>query len=174
MTHGIWKLFFVTAIVLSLAAAPAVNADEVSGYIYNMIPKDSTIEIIDGDGDLFVIQGFPFNNLEAQLEELLDIKGFEFDEGDCLTVEYSVKPVCDDETINKWDSLTQFSQQCFDCDDAFVCDCAEVFCSDDEDGITIEPFITRNRAKPGVGQQGKGQGHVQGKPPVTVPGQNKR
>ena len=173
MSHFIWKLIFVTAIALSLAAAPAVNAEEVSGYIENMYPKDSIIEIIDGDGVLFVIQGFPFNNLEAQLEELLEIKGFEFEQGDCLTVEYTLKPVCDDEIIKKWDSLTQFSQQCAGCDlDTLVCDCEEVFCSDDQGGMTIEPFHSQHQQNPGHGQ-GKGQGHINGKPPATIPGHNR-
>ena len=117
MRTSIKTLIVVLLTVMSFAAAQAVHADEVplSGTVYWVNPGGSEIWIQEGDDNIVEIIGFPFHNLEVQLEEELG-ETITIDEGDCVAIEYYVKY----DEVNKWLSLTMYCQECLNCED-WVC-----------------------------------------------------
>ena len=97
MRISIKTLIVVLLTVMSFAAAPAVQAAEVkplSGTVDWVNPDDSEIGIInDEDGETVIIIGFPFHNLEVQLDDELDPldpdeDGITMDAGDCVSITY--------------------------------------------------------------------------------------
>ena len=115
MRTSIKTLIVVLLTVMSLAAAPAVHAGEVKdlrGTVDSVYPDDSEIWIINEDGETVIIIGFPFHNLEVQLEEELG-EPITIDEGDCVEIEYYVKY----DEVNRWLSLTMYCQECLFCED---------------------------------------------------------
>jgi len=137
------KSFLVLLLtVASFAAAPAVFADEVplSGTVYWVNPGSSEIWIQEGDENIVEIIGFPFHNLEVQLEAELG-ETVTIAEGDCVAINYYEKR----NERNKWSSLTMYCPACSGClvddgDNQWHCDDAETdACFKDEDGLTRNP-----------------------------------
>ena len=112
----------------------------------------------EGAGDIITIAGFPFHNLEAQLDEVwstLDSEkdGITIAAGDCVTVEYSVKDLCSGDTVYKWESLTAYCEGCNTCEDCSFCE--DCIIKAGEDGkcyvsgdLTRVPQQNNNRSKP--------------------------
>ena len=158
MRTSIKTLIVVWLTVMSLAAAPAVHAGEVKdlrGTVDSVYPDDSEIWIINEDGETVIIIGFPFHNLEVQLDDELDPldpdeDGITIDAGDCVSITYYEKY----DEVNKWLSLTMYCEECSGCyvdDDMWHCDGddpeAEA-CFEDEDGLEREPQENKNRPNP--------------------------
>ena len=151
MRISIKTLFVVLLTVMSFAAAPAVHAAEVplSGTVYWVNPGGSEIWIQEGDKNIVEIIGFPFHNLEVQLEEELG-ETITIDEGDCVSITYYEKY----DEVNKWLSLTMYCEACSDCDiddDQWHCDGDDSdvdSCFEDEDGLEREPQENKNRPNP--------------------------
>ncbi len=161
MKSAFWKLIVVAAVAISLGIAPAVNADDelpvVSGTVEAVYRDISTI-VISSESDGYVtIVGFPFNNLEAQLENEFDPEGLDADDitiavGDCVTIEYSEKilPSTGD-VVNKWESLTAYCENCTDCY---------------EGELTRKPIKQKDRPKPDKPKpEGPKAGPWDGNPP---------
>ena len=159
MRISIKTLIVVLLAVMSFAAAPAVHAGEVkdlSGTVDYVDPGGSEIGIInDEDGETVIIIGFPFHNLEVQLDDELDPldpdeDGITIDAGDCVSITYYEKY----DEVNKWLSLTMYCEECSGCyvdddDDMWHCDAAETApCFEDEDGLEREPQENQNRPNP--------------------------
>ena len=126
MRISIKTLIVVLLTVMSFAAAPAVHAGEVkplSGRVDWVNPDDSEIGIInDEDGETVIIIGFPFHNLEVQLDDELDPlnldeDGITIDADDCVAITYYVKKLISEDEVNKWLSLTKYCQACLVCED---------------------------------------------------------
>ena len=131
------KTFLVMLLtVMSFVTVQAVQADDitVTGEIFEADRFLSTIVIEDENGDLVVIQGFPFHNLEVQLNDELDpleadADGITIEAGDCLTVEYSEKELASGDVVSKWESLAAYCEECTEIEPCF----------EDEDGLTRKP-----------------------------------
>ena len=140
MRRTVRTLLVVLAAIISLVSTPTARAEATEG-----IPKPVTgkiektyrdlsmivIRFGEGAGDLVTIAGFPFHNLEAQLDEVwhpLDSRadGITIAVGDCVTVEYSVnelcsKATCSGDVVYKWESLTAYCEACSTCEDCTTC-----------------------------------------------------
>ena len=123
MKYFIKTMLVVWASIMSLVAVPAVRADDilqVEGKIVETYNNPSTIVIApEGGGDNMTIQGFPFNNLEAQLTNILaDSDGITIEVGDCVSVKYFEKELNPGKIVNKWESLTnyceEFTEPCYE------------------------------------------------------------
>ena len=155
MRISIKTLIVVLLAVMSFAAAPAVHAGEVkdlSGTVDYVDPGGSEIGIInDEDGETVIIIGFPFHNLEVQLEEELG-ETVTIAEGDCVAITYYKKR----NELNKWLSLTMYCAACSGClvdddDNQLHCDGEDAeadACFKDEDGMTRKPQKNKNRPNP--------------------------
>jgi len=124
----------------------AAEVKPLSGKVEYVYPDDSEIGIINEDGVTVIIIGFPFHNLEVQLDDYLDPldpdeDGITIDAGDCVSITYYEKY----EEVNKWLSLTMYCEACLDCDiddDQWHCDGDDSdvdSCFEDEDGMTRNP-----------------------------------
>ena len=139
MGRIIRTLLVVLAATMSLVSGPTVRAEDtadipnsVTGKIEEAYRDLSTIVIRYGErkGDRVTIVGFPFHNLEAQLDEVWytqdsEKDGITIDVGDCVTVEYSVKDLCSkvscsEDVVNKWESLTAYCEGCNTCEDCII------------------------------------------------------
>lgn len=150
MSISIKTLIAVLLILMSFAAALAVHADEVkplSGTVDYVDPDESEIWINDEDGETLEIIGFPFHNLEVQLEEELGYP-VTIVEGDCVSITYYVKDLSSGDEVNKWLSLTEYCEGCGD------------DCYGDEDGLEREPQGHQNKNRPNPWPwHGKPPGH---------------
>jgi hypothetical protein len=105
--------------IMSLVAVPAVRADDiiqVTGIIVEVDLSIIVVEPEDGGNDI-IIHGFPFENLEAQLDERLDpldpdADGITIKKDDCVTVDYYEKENGLGDVFNKFESLTEYCQEC--------------------------------------------------------------
>ena len=150
------KTFIVVLLtVTSLAAVPAVHAGEIkplSGTVDSVYPKDSEIWIIDEDGNIIEIIGFPFHNLEVQLDDELDpldpeADGIKIDEDDCVSITYYVKDLLSGDEVNKWLSLTMYCEDCSYCEGE---ECTDPdFCF--EGDLERKPQKNKNRPDPPAG-----------------------
>jgi hypothetical protein len=136
MGRTIRTLLVLLAAVISLVCVQTARTEDtadipnpVTGKIEKAYRDLSMIVIRfgDGEGDLVTIAGFPFHNLEAQLDEVwstLDAEkdGITIAAGDCVTVEYSVKDLCSGDTVYKWESLTAYCEGCITCEDCVTCE----------------------------------------------------
>lgn len=124
-----------TGIIPNPIAGKIEKADRYSNEI--------VIRYGEGEEDLITIAGFPFHNLEAQLDEVWDpldsaAEGITIEAGDCVTVEYSVKEQCSGDVVNKWESLTAYCEECITCESCITCK-ENPTC---EEGGTCEACIT--------------------------------
>lgn len=142
MKTSLKTLIVVLLTVASFAAAQAFECDlarviPLSGKICGVDPyTDPTVIKIDpalGCGDqsdtIVEIIGFPFHNLEVQLDDELDSldpdeDGITIDVGDCVKVEYYVK----DNGVNKWCSLLMYCEDCEYCASCITPDRDEEYC----------------------------------------------
>ena len=157
-------LVLLTALI-SFVCVPTLCAnddtdipDSVTGKIEKAYRDLSMIVIRfgEGAGDIITIAGFPFHNLEAQLDEVWsaeDSDGITIAAGDCVTVEYSVKDLCSGDTVYKWESLTAYCEGCNTCEDCSFCE--DCIIKAGEDGkcyvsgdLTRVPQQNNNRSKP--------------------------
>lgn len=146
-------LLFVLAAALSSIAVQTVRADEVTvtGEIVAADRFLSTIVIAPEEGGEFItIVGFPFHNLEMQLDEELapldpDADGILIGVGDCVTVEYAEKELASGYDVDKWESLTMYCEDCAYCEGGVCTD--PDFCFDDD--LDREPRKKKHRPKPG-------------------------
>lgn len=113
------QIVVVLITFMSLFAVPAVWADffTVTGEIIAADRELSVIVLEDEYGELVTIIGFPFHNLELQLDELLvpldpDHGGITIEVGDCVTVEYSEKQLISGDVVNKWETLIAYCEEC--------------------------------------------------------------
>lgn len=159
MKNLVWKLVIVAAMVLSLGVALPAGADEetlpeVTGIVETIYRNISTIVINPFVGDSITIIGFPFNNLEAQLEDELYFEGIMIDVGDCVGIKYSENMLNTDQIVYKWESLTMYSPDCQTClleNDTVFCPCFDNYC--DEGGMLRTPIHKRHRPKPKPGNK---------------------
>jgi len=155
MKISIRTLMALLLTVASYAAAPAEQADEVllSGRVSWVNPGSSEIWIQESDNNIVEIIGFPFHNLEVQLEAELG-ETVTIAEGDCVAVTYYEKR----NERNKWLSLTMYCPACPGClvddgDNQWHCDGQDAQadpCFKDEDGLTRNPQCN-NRPEPPAG-----------------------
>jgi hypothetical protein len=148
MGRSIKTLLVVLAAIMSFVFVQAVRADDptdsgeiveadrdhitvvilrdecpesVAGVIVEVDRYLKTIEIARYNGGSNVtIIGFPFKNLEAQLDEVLEpldlnAEGITIKEGDCVTITYYKKQNGNKEcmldcVVNKWCSLTSYCE----------------------------------------------------------------
>jgi len=134
MERTIRTLIVVLLAVVSFVGVQTAIADDitVTGEIIEADRLFSTIVIEDENGDLVAIQGFPFHNLEVQLEEELDpldsdADGITIEEDDCVTVVYSEKELASGGVVNKWESLLLYCEECTETEPCF------------EEGLTRNP-----------------------------------
>lgn len=120
MKRAFRTLLVVLVAIMSFFVVEAVSADEitVTGKIQEA-DRDMSLIVIapEEGGDPILIIGFPFHNLELQLDEVLDPLDPELDqitirEDDCVSVTYSEKELNSDEVVNKWEKLTMYCEQC--------------------------------------------------------------
>jgi len=124
MRISIKTLIVVLLTVISFAAAQAVHAGEVKplkGTVDYVDPDGSEIWIINEDREAVIITGFPFHNLEVQLDDELDPlnlddDGITIDADDCVAITYYVKELISGDEVNKWLSLTMYCEDCSYCD----------------------------------------------------------
>ena len=145
MRISLKTLIVVLLTVMSFAAAQAVHADEVplSGTVYWVNPGGSEIWIQEGDKNIVEIIGFPFHNLEVQLEEELG-ETITIDEGDCVTITYYVKDLLSGDKVNKWLSLTEYCVQE---------SCGSDDCYWDVGSLERKPQQNKNRSNPWPGKE---------------------
>ena len=120
-------LLAVLAAVTCAVSVQMVQADEyliVEGKIVDVDRELSIVVILPYDGvagaDEITIIGFPFHNLEMQLDEVLDpldpdAQGITIDVGDCLTVAYFEKNLLSGGVVNKWEALLAYHEECTGC-----------------------------------------------------------
>lgn len=159
MERSIKTLLVVLAAIMSFVSAQTVLADDIviTGEIIEADRILSMIVIEDENMDLVAIQGFPFHNLEIQLDEILDSldpdeDGITIEAGDCVTVVYSEKELASGDVVNKWESLTVYCEECTVTEPCF----------EDEDEMIRKPGRNRPKPPPGTGRR---------KPPGKPPGQ---
>ena len=121
MGSTIRTLLVALIAIISLVCVPTARAQDttdalptVTGEIVGAYRELSTIVIEDEKSEFGVrvtIVGFPFNNLEAQLEAQLG-EDITIEAGNCVTVEYSEKYLCSGEFVNKWESLKAWCEMC--------------------------------------------------------------
>ena len=126
MQRTIKTLIVVLLTVVSFVVVQTALADDitVTGKIIEADRLSSTIVIEDENLDLVAIQGFPFHNLEVQLEEELDpldpdADGITIEEDDCVTVVYSEKELASGDVVNKWESLLMYCEECTETEPCF-------------------------------------------------------
>jgi hypothetical protein len=152
MRISIKTLVVVLLTLMCFAAAPAVHAGEVkdlSGTVSYVDPGNSEISIDTGDGETLEIIGFPFHNLEIQLDDELDPldpdeDGITIDVGDCVSITYYVKELISGDEVNKWLSLTMYCEECSDCEGEPCTD--PDFCFDGD--LERKPQQNQNRPNP--------------------------
>ena len=117
MKYFIKTMLVVWLPIISLVSVPAARADEiytVTGVIEATDRDSSIIEIaqeVEGDIIIYVIHGFPFGNLEAQLTKILDdSNGITIEVGDCVMVEYFKRELNSGEVVNKWEFLMKYCE----------------------------------------------------------------
>lgn len=122
---------------VSVQTARAEDTADIPNTVTGKIEKtyrdlsEIVIRFGEGEEDLVTIAGFPFHNLEAQLDEVwstLDAEkdGITIAAGDCVTVVYSVnelcsKAICSGDVVYKWESLTAYCEACITCGDCITC-----------------------------------------------------
>jgi hypothetical protein len=147
METTIKSLLVVLAAMMSVASVQTVRADEitVTGEIVEANRNLSTIVIApEGGGDSITIVGFPFHNLEIQLDDEQDpldpdADGITIEAGDCVTVEYSEKKLPSGDDVNKWESLTMYCEECSYCEGGVCTDPYFCFAGD----MGLEPRQNR-------------------------------
>lgn len=144
MKRYIKTLLAVLTAIVGFVSVQIVLADDVAvtGVIVETDRLLSTIVIEDENMNIVSIQGFPFKNLEAQLDEILDPldpeeDGITIDADDCVTVVYSEKEHASGDVVNKWESLITYCEEC-----------TSIECYEDEDPLTRKPQKNKNRPNP--------------------------
>ena len=158
MERPIKTLLVVLVAIMSFAAVQAAQADEffITGEIIAADRYLSTIVIAsDKDGESVAIQGFPFHNLELQLDEELDpldpdADGITIETGDCVAIWYDKNELKSGDVVNKWESLTAYCEECT----------VTETCFEDEDKMMRKPGRNRPKRPPWAGK---------GKPPGLRP-----
>ena len=138
MRISIKTLIAVLLIVMSFAEAQAVHVLEVielSGTVFDVDQHFRRIWITPDDGETLEIIGFPFYNLEAQLEEECD-EPIAIYVGDCVTITYYVKY----NEVNKWLSLTKYC--------GYPESCESEDCYVNENGLERKSQRNKNRPNP--------------------------
>lgn len=160
MEISIKTLVVVLLTVASFVAAQADEADQVidlSGTVSYADPDRSEIWIAPQEGETVEIIGFPFHNLEAQLEEELG-EPIAIGAGDCVTVTYYVKKPLSKDAVNKWLSLEEFCDCAQESCGREVCTWDEQRCYLYDEGLDRKPQKNKNRPDPWP-WHGKPPGH---------------
>jgi len=150
MRISIKTLIVLLLTVISFAATQAVHADEVkelSGTVSYADPDRSEIWIAPQEGETIIIIGFPFHNLEAQLEEELG-EPITIGAGDCMTITYYVKKPLSKDEVNQWLSLEEFCDCIQESCGREVCAWDEKRCYLDDEGLKRKPQKNENRPEP--------------------------
>ena len=157
MGRTIRTLLVIVTYIICFVSVPTARTEDtagipnpVTGKIKEAYRDLSTIVISygEGTGDRVTIVGFPFHNLEAQLDEVWHPQDSEKDgitiaAGDCVTVEYSVnelcsKATCSGDVVYKWESLTAYCEACITCENCITCE-EDITC---EEGSICEACST--------------------------------
>lgn len=164
MRISIQTLIVLLLTVMSFAASQAVHADqaelELSGTVSYADPDRSEIWITPNEGETKEIIGFPFHNLEAQLEEEHG-EPITIDAGDCVTITYYAKHRLSGEEVNKWLSLDEFCDCVQESCGREVCDSWDeenCYLVDGDESLDRKPQKNKNRPDPGK-WHGKPPGH---------------
>ena len=165
MGRTIRTLLVIATYIICIVSVQTARAQDdtgipnpVTGEIEEAYRDLSTIVIRFGKGpeDTVTIVGFPFHNLEAQLDEVWGplesgADGITIAAGDCVTIVYSVKKLCSEVKVYKWESLTVYCEQCRHCDECGNCE-EGITCEDCRD---CEECLTREECAIKAGKDGK-------------------